>query len=651
MNYRADIDGIRAIAVLVVVLFHLKIGLFKGGYIGVDIFYVISGYLVSAQILSRLEQGTFRLGEFYTSRIRRLLPALFATVGATFVTSAFILLPGDFERFSVSAISALASVSNILFFSEAGYWDHAGKLKPLLHTWSLGVEEQFYLFWPLLFMLLFSTFRLTRITLILVIITVVGLILSEWMTVVNSSAAFYLFPFRIFQFAAGALAFRLVTEHSTLLRLFNKSWTRSLTFLTSGLVILACSMAYSGNTPFPGLWALPPTIATMLLLMVTAPLNKQPFIGTQLLSLTPMVWLGKLSYSLYLVHWPIVSLYLYTNGHHGALDLQTQLVLFAAMITAAVALHYGVETRFYRRAGQGNHTFFSPSSVLKVIVMSGVIMAIVATSAWQFSGWQWRFPDLKFTETQISQGAQDRFKDVNKTCFLQSYWDSEHCNLDAPIQVLVYGNSLEIDAYTFLKAGYASQTNINFIRFGSLRTCEKSLRKTNNKWLSTDKGCQQKLDAMYASHTANKFTHVVFSSPYSYDNRSTPYLRTIADLKSINPNLQPIIFGPYLILKRECSYFSSLNKPQECVKPSNVSRIGAGDPNQAVLTEAFNKLGAKELDRVEFLCGQGKPESCAHSTPDGYPVFWDTRHFSYEFAKWSGIQFANQNPKYFDDSE
>jgi len=142
MQYRAEIDGIRALAVLIVVFFHLKLVAFRGGFIGVDIFYVISGYLVTAQILSRLNSGSFQIWSFYSARIRRLFPALFVTIAVTFAASAWIMLPGDFENFGASAVTALFSVSNLLFYSETGYWDSSGNLKPLLHTWSLGVEEQ-----------------------------------------------------------------------------------------------------------------------------------------------------------------------------------------------------------------------------------------------------------------------------------------------------------------------------------------------------------------------------------------------------------------------------------------------------------------------------------------------------------------------------
>ncbi len=148
-DYRPDIDGLRAIAVLAVVLFHLDIEVFSGGFVGVDVFFVISGFLISSIIAAKAEAGRFSFRDFYLGRVRRIIPPLVATVAVTFIASAFILTPDDFQRFSRSAVAALASASNIVFYLEAGYWDTASELKPLLHTWSLGgVEEQFYLVWP-----------------------------------------------------------------------------------------------------------------------------------------------------------------------------------------------------------------------------------------------------------------------------------------------------------------------------------------------------------------------------------------------------------------------------------------------------------------------------------------------------------------------
>ena len=148
LQYRSDIDGLRAVAVLTVLFFHFGIKGFEGGFVGVDVFFVISGYLITKIILGEIDAGTFTYLKFYTRRSRRLIPALFATIAATYLAGFFLFYAQDFAQLSVSTISAILAVSNIFFWLQADYFDTDAVLKPLLHTWSLSVEFQFYLVWP-----------------------------------------------------------------------------------------------------------------------------------------------------------------------------------------------------------------------------------------------------------------------------------------------------------------------------------------------------------------------------------------------------------------------------------------------------------------------------------------------------------------------
>ena len=175
---------------LSVVIFHLDVAGFAGGYVGVDVFFVISGYLITSIIKTKVGNETFRLRDFYFRRIRRLLPPLIATVVATLIGAAFIIKPYDMVSVGRSAFAALFSLSNFVFYTESGYWDSASELKPLLHTWSLGVEEQFYLFWPALMLLLLRPALRNFFTLSLVLISVLGITLSAWYTSEDQSAAF-----------------------------------------------------------------------------------------------------------------------------------------------------------------------------------------------------------------------------------------------------------------------------------------------------------------------------------------------------------------------------------------------------------------------------------------------------------------------------
>ncbi|WP_028302540.1 acyltransferase family protein [Oceanospirillum beijerinckii] len=200
-SYRLDIDGLRALAVLLVLGFHLNLELISGGHIGVDAFFVLSGFLITSILVEQISQNQFSIRQFYLRRIQRLFPALYTTVLLTFIAAAFILLPNNFEQFARSAIAAIFSLSNVLFWAESGYWDIASESKPLLHTWSLGVEEQFYLVWPVLLLVLI---RLKLPVLrILTAITALGFLLSYFYSQFDLSGAFYLLPARVFQFSAG----------------------------------------------------------------------------------------------------------------------------------------------------------------------------------------------------------------------------------------------------------------------------------------------------------------------------------------------------------------------------------------------------------------------------------------------------------------
>ena len=205
MDYRREIDGLRAIAVLPVILFHAGFETFSGGFVGVDVFFVISGYLITTIIIAELEQGKFSIINFYERRARRILPALFLVMLVCIPLAWFWLLPRDMQDFSQSLVAVTVFASNILFWRESGYFDTAAELKPLLHTWSLAVEEQYYVIFPLFLM---SFWRLGKrwIMILLVAVFVVSLALAQWASLAKPSAAFFLLPARGWELLVGAFA-------------------------------------------------------------------------------------------------------------------------------------------------------------------------------------------------------------------------------------------------------------------------------------------------------------------------------------------------------------------------------------------------------------------------------------------------------------
>lgn len=293
-RYRPDIDGLRALAVIAVLFFHLSFNGFAGGFVGVDIFFVISGFLITQLIIRDIEAGSFSLLHFFERRIRRLVPALLAMLAASLAAGALLFLPMDWAKMARNAASAGAFLSNISYWLQIDYFDGDAQARALLHTWSLGVEEQFYLTFPLV---LLACARFGRIGLIRVTagIAVLSFAASVWMTGVDQAGAFYLLPFRGWEFLLGSL-FALGGHQPARSRLL-----RALAGI-AGIALIGYSIfTFDDMTVFPGASALIPCIGTLLLLLAGAdsPTGK-------LFSIAPLTFLGRISYSVYLWHWPLI---------------------------------------------------------------------------------------------------------------------------------------------------------------------------------------------------------------------------------------------------------------------------------------------------------------------------------------------------------
>lgn len=299
MHYRREIDGLRAIAVLPVILFHAGIQMFSGGFIGVDIFFVISGYLITTIILTEKIEGRFSLIRFYERRARRILPALFFVLLVCLPLAWWILIPHDMRAFSKSLGYIPVFASNMFFARTSGYFDGAAELKPLLHTWSLAVEEQYYLLFPLLLLL---TWRWGQrwIILLLTLLGMASLVGAQWGLVYHPTATFYVLPARAWELLAGSFtAFYLLTHPKPLIHPFIKE-----TFALVGLILIGLSVfGLNKNTPFPGLYALLPVMGAVLIILFATP---HTFAG-RWLGNKFFVGIGLISYSAYLWHYPLFA--------------------------------------------------------------------------------------------------------------------------------------------------------------------------------------------------------------------------------------------------------------------------------------------------------------------------------------------------------
>jgi peptidoglycan/LPS O-acetylase OafA/YrhL len=295
-TYRPEIDGLRALAVLSVLFYHAGFSAFGGGYVGVDVFFVISGYLITRLILAELERtGSFDFARFYVRRMRRLFPALLTTVAGSALFAFLLLSPVQNELFAESAIAALAGFSNFIFWDKADYFDALENTKPLLHTWSLGVEEQFYLLWPAAASFLFLRVGRRVMVPALIVVCLFSLAIGQYWMHEDENAAFYLLPSRMIELAIGALlvwAERYRPRSAVICELL----------AAAGLAMIAYAIFnFDHRTPFPGFHALLPCIGAALFIYAAA----SQLIGG-VFKLRLVVWFGRISYSLYLVHWPVI---------------------------------------------------------------------------------------------------------------------------------------------------------------------------------------------------------------------------------------------------------------------------------------------------------------------------------------------------------
>ncbi|SES39347.1 Peptidoglycan/LPS O-acetylase OafA/YrhL, contains acyltransferase and SGNH-hydrolase domains [Rhizobium sp. NFR03] len=432
LDYRPDLDGLRALAILPVLLFHADVSLFRGGFVGVDVFFVLSGYFMARIILSDLVAGTFSFPAFYIRRIKRIIPALFTMMAVTAVIAWFRLMPEEFRYFGDSVRAAALFTANVLFRQESGYFDISAEMKPLLHTWSLSMEEQFYILFPISLFLVFSFARryLLHITSGFILVSFVACL---WATAHSPEKAFFLLHFRVWELLIGALvAFAPRPNYDV----------RVATGLsTVGLAaVLAAIFLYSDATPFPGPFAAIPVLGAALVIHA----GSQSRFPAYLLTNGVAVFIGRISYSLYLWHWPIIVFYRYETGH--SLTLSESLIVILLSFAAAI-----VSWRFIEQPARYAPVFKSRRLVLSL--MGGAMAGAVAFGfvVTRYAGLPQRLPDDVYA---VYAATYDQSPFFAPNCFAnsngdglrpQSIRDGDLCPMGSPsagpAKFLVWGDS------------------------------------------------------------------------------------------------------------------------------------------------------------------------------------------------------------------
>jgi len=623
VKYRGDIDGLRAIAVLPVVLYHLGGRWFSGGYVGVDVFFVISGYLITALVLADIDARRFTFGNFYMRRLRRLGPSLVVMLTVTLTAGIALLGPDHLMLLARATIDTVLSVSNILFWLQTGYFDEAAIYKPLIHTWSLGVEEQFYLVWPALLLLVSRSGGTRARAGVMLALALLSLAATEAMIGIDKAAAFYLTPFRVSEFGWGALI--AITGR------FARSPQAAHGASLLGLALIAAAVfGFDRSTRFPGLMAQIPAAGAALLIFA-GPAGAM----NRLLALPPLRYIGKISYSLYLAHWPIIVYYSYVRNPPTA--LRSTASLFALALLAAVALYHLVEVPTRRRLADGS--FVVPNPQLRRRTLSAAIMVVAASALTLQQG---GFPargaaQLRGIREFVREQAALRRKAVRyTTCQVTAntptgQWPGPGC-LPRPLSkaVVVVGDSHAADLWAALSRAFPDRPIVEATGAGcDLGPASPSypycgwLASRLMEWLPAHR---QQIDLVIFTERAIEL--MTRSLTGEGDGIDLPKLTAVVNQVKVlaASGLNVVFLGPRPELPRVMEVLvqrsTTLDELKQQLQAIDNARIRAVD---AELAKQLSGSPVRYFSVLSALC---RPAGCPYLTERGEPVIIDKSHWS-----------------------
>ncbi len=469
LSYRPEIDGLRALAVYAVIIFHLELCFFSnyslsGGFIGVDIFFVISGFLISSIILTEIENKKFTLLNFYNRRARRILPIFFLISIISSLLSFFFLLPGDLIEYSKSLLSSLYFSSNFFFWKTTGYFFSDNNLKPLIHTWSLSVEEQFYVIFPICLLICFRFFERLFIWL-LILIFVISLIIAHIESSQGSSGSFFLLPTRAWELISGIFCTLFIKNrnHTSSMLIAN-----SLSFF--GLILVLGSIIFfNENFSHPGLITVIPVLGTMLILIFC---NSATFVY-KILANKILVFNGLISYSLYMWHQPLIA---FSNYYQDKISLNFQISLLIIIFFLSVLSWKFIEQPVRQRGKVADKKYYS---VLTILLTTLTLISVITIQKKGFiDKYSPKDHDLLLSKSQYGQYVSNNSNLLNKKQF----------NNTSKKKILLIGDSFSQDILNSFKEN-VSFKKIDFSWFGINSGCNRFYRdlKCFEKNLKHDK--------------------------------------------------------------------------------------------------------------------------------------------------------------------
>lgn len=639
--YRQDIQGLRALAVLSVLAFHIFpfTFLFKGGFIGVDIFFVISGYLITKNIFHDLNCNEFSFVNFYSQRIKRLFPSLILILTISLISGFFLLFPHELIELSKQIIASTIFLSNILYLFQIGYFDTLAQTKPLLHLWSLAIEEQFYFVWPAIFLGLYylAHKRLNLIVTLTLFIAIISFIFNIKVAQQNSQTAFFSPHTRFFELLGGSLLglfeFYNIKKYK-FIRFLSKDLTKNIFSFFGIALIIFGFMKINNNLNYPGYWSLVPMFGTILIISG----GNSSWINLKFFSCKVAVWFGKISYPLYLWHLPILSFSLIIEGEMPSRDFRI-MILFISIALAWISYRF-IEQPF---------RFGKYSSKTNVLILGMFILLFLGIQVLKNDGYENRafitnFKNIKKQLIREPETDKDCLSLFNNKTVLFPYcrFSGEEFNET----VAIIGDSHAHVAYTGISEVLRKNRRNTILMANN--GCPPYIGVTTGENQKEKNDCNRRinqiLDALLKLNNVKKV--LIFTRGPSYIAGTEPYsgnkILTIntmplksfvnAAKKTVNvlhANGKAVIFvteNPELFYRPE----SCISRPlQTKVKDCSIEKVIVSLRQDSYIS-SLNELNAKIVQSIDFFCPK---ETCLAFDGDGIPLYADPNHLSVAGSK------------------
>lgn len=635
-KYRPDIDGLRAVAVLAVVAFHAFPNLMKGGFIGVDVFFVISGYLISTIIFENLDRGTFSFSEFYARRIKRIFPALLLVLVACFAFGWLALLADEYKQLGKHIAAGAGFASNLILWNEAGYFDNSAQTKPLLHLWSLGIEEQFYIIWPLL--LWFSWKQKFNLLTITIVVAIVSFVLNIKGVKQDIVATFYSLQTRFWELLSGSLlAYFALYKRVAFASIKNKldGWLASIVFSEKqepdgqtlsnvlsfiGLFLLAYGfLRINKELSFPGKWALVPVLGAVLIIAA----GSQAWVNRTILSNKIAVWFGLISFPLYLWHWPLLSFARIVESEAPGRNIRIAAVLLSVVLAWFTYKFVEHPIRFGK---------FGKVKITVLVLLTAII-GYFGYNVYARDGLPFRAFHQKFISYTDSIKVPDRAEECFGIPHAYKKSGNWFCDLgekDSPVKYFAYGDSHALSLLPALDK-FAIDDRLKIL-FTGASGCpsvlgvqamrgESSIEMHNCRELNERIFNYVKSSGIKSVILANRWTY--YTGSFSRPSEFSPIARDAALPVDKISSTKDLVWAIKNTVLRYAEIGVSVifieDNPQQKFWPNDVIRKGRGveneylrlsvsfdehRKNQKFVNEVLRSTGAKVVSLDDILCSQ-----------------------------------------------